>query len=49
MRLPDLFQDQDKPELQYAQAGLDADAIVETVLKALRYNEANTIAECQHL
>jgi 1-deoxy-D-xylulose-5-phosphate synthase len=40
MRLPDLFQDQDKPEVQYAQAGLDADAIVDTVLKALRYNEA---------
>ncbi|MBN8807886.1 MAG: 1-deoxy-D-xylulose-5-phosphate synthase [Sphingomonas sp.] len=40
MRLPDLFQDQDKPELQYAQAGLDADAIVETVLKALRHNDA---------
>jgi len=38
MRLPDLFQDQDKPELQYAQAGLDADAIIETVLKALRHN-----------
>ena len=29
MRLPDTFQDQDKPELQYAEAGLDADAIVE--------------------
>jgi len=41
MRLPDLFQDQDKPEAQYAQAGLDADAIVDTALKALRYNEAN--------
>ncbi|MES2988689.1 MAG: 1-deoxy-D-xylulose-5-phosphate synthase [Pseudomonadota bacterium] len=40
LRLPDTFQDQDKPELQYAEAGLDADAIVETVLKALRYNEA---------
>jgi len=40
MRLPDLFQDQDKPELQYAQAGLDADAIVDTVLKALRYNDS---------
>ncbi len=39
MRLPDIFQDQDKPETQYAQAGLDADHIVETVLKALRYNE----------
>ncbi|MCW3847329.1 1-deoxy-D-xylulose-5-phosphate synthase [Sphingomonas sp. LB-2] len=40
MRLPDVFQDQDKPEKQYAEAGLDADAIVETVLKALRWNEA---------
>ncbi|WP_174297623.1 1-deoxy-D-xylulose-5-phosphate synthase [Sphingomonas bacterium] len=38
MRLPDSFQDQDKPELQYAQAGLDAEAIVDTVLKALRHN-----------
>ena len=40
MRLPDAFQDQDKPEKQYADAGLDADAIVETVLKALRHNSA---------
>ncbi len=40
MRLPDAFQDQDKPEKQYAEAGLDADAIVETVLKALRHNSA---------
>ncbi|MDB5709924.1 MAG: 1-deoxy-D-xylulose-5-phosphate synthase, partial [Sphingomonas bacterium] len=38
MRLPDLFQDQDKPDTQYAQAGLDAEAIVDTVLKALRHN-----------
>ncbi|HWK36532.1 1-deoxy-D-xylulose-5-phosphate synthase, partial [Sphingomonas sp.] len=38
MRLPDLFQDQDKPETQYAQARLDADAIVDTVLAALRHN-----------
>jgi 1-deoxy-D-xylulose-5-phosphate synthase len=38
MRLPDVFQDQDKPERQYAEAGLDADHIVETVLKALRHN-----------
>jgi 1-deoxy-D-xylulose-5-phosphate synthase len=44
MRLPDTFQDQDKPEVQYAQAGLDADAIVDTVLKALRYNEAGQAA-----
>lgn len=44
MRLPDLFQDQDKPEVQYAQAGLDADAIVDTVLKALRHN-SNAVVE----
>ena len=44
MRLPDMFQDQDKPEKQYADARLDADAIVDTVLKALRHN-ANGIAE----
>jgi 1-deoxy-D-xylulose-5-phosphate synthase len=41
MRLPDIFQDQDKPEVQYADAGLDADHIVDTVLKALRYNDAS--------
>jgi 1-deoxy-D-xylulose-5-phosphate synthase len=40
MRLPDMFQDQDKPEVQYAQAGLDAAGIVETVLTALRHNSA---------
>ena len=40
MRLPDLFQDQDKPEKQYADAGLDSAAIVDTVLKALRHNSA---------
>jgi len=44
MRLPDRFQDQDKPELQYAEAGLDADAIVATVLRALRHNEATAAA-----
>jgi 1-deoxy-D-xylulose-5-phosphate synthase len=40
MRLPDKFQDQDNPDKQYAEAGLDAAAIVETVLKALRHNSA---------
>jgi 1-deoxy-D-xylulose-5-phosphate synthase len=40
MRLPDMFQDQDKPETQYADAGLDAAGIVDTVLKALRHNSA---------
>jgi 1-deoxy-D-xylulose-5-phosphate synthase len=43
MRLPDCFQDQDKPDRQYAEAGLDADAIVETVLKALRHNSAGVV------
>ncbi|WP_066798950.1 1-deoxy-D-xylulose-5-phosphate synthase [Sphingomonas soli] len=40
LRLPDIFQDQDSPDAQYAEAGLDAEAIVDTVLRALRYNEA---------
>ncbi|MDT9598248.1 1-deoxy-D-xylulose-5-phosphate synthase [Sphingosinicella rhizophila] len=43
MRLPDLFQDQDKPEKQYADAGLDADGIVGTVLKALRINSVGVV------
>ena len=38
LRLPDRFQDQDKPERQYADAGLDAEAMVATVLAALRRN-----------
>ena len=47
LRLPDLFQDQDKPEKQYAEAGLDADAIVDTVLKALRHNSGGLIEEAR--
>jgi 1-deoxy-D-xylulose-5-phosphate synthase len=35
LTLPDIFQEHDKPELQYALAGLDANGIVETVLAAL--------------
>ncbi len=38
MRLPDSFIDHDSPEKQYEEAGLDAAAIVETALKALKYN-----------
>ncbi|MBB5699352.1 1-deoxy-D-xylulose-5-phosphate synthase [Sphingomonas yantingensis] len=38
MRLPDRFQDHDKPELQYDEAGLNSAHIVDTVLKALRHN-----------
>lgn len=44
LRLPDVFQDQDKPELQYAAARLDADAIVDTVLTALRHNSVGAEA-----
>jgi 1-deoxy-D-xylulose-5-phosphate synthase len=43
MRLPDCFQDQDKPEKQYAEAGLDAEHIVATVLKALRVNSVGVM------
>src|SRR5436190_2832940 len=38
--LPDVFQDQDKPDLMYAQAGLDADGIVRGALAALGIDNA---------
>jgi 1-deoxy-D-xylulose-5-phosphate synthase len=40
LRLPDVFQDQDAPDKQYAEAGLDAEGIVSAALKALRHNSA---------
>ncbi|HET7817581.1 MAG TPA: 1-deoxy-D-xylulose-5-phosphate synthase, partial [Sphingomicrobium sp.] len=40
MRLPDRFQEHDKPDKQYDDARLNAPHIVETVLKALRINSA---------
>jgi 1-deoxy-D-xylulose-5-phosphate synthase len=40
LRLPDLFQDQDSPQKQYDDAGLNAPHIVEAALKALRINSA---------
>ncbi|MBK8374151.1 1-deoxy-D-xylulose-5-phosphate synthase [Sphingorhabdus sp.] len=40
LRLPDVFQDQDSPQKQYDDAGLNAPQIVDTVLKALRHNSA---------
>jgi len=43
LRLPDRYQDQDKPELQYKEAGLDADGITDTVLKALRRNSVGMV------
>jgi len=44
MRLPDSFQDQESPQKQYDEAGLNAPHIVETVLKALRRNDVGTDA-----
>ncbi|HEX8446328.1 MAG TPA: 1-deoxy-D-xylulose-5-phosphate synthase, partial [Sphingomonas sp.] len=46
MRLPDVFQDHDKPDVQYAAAKLDAAAIVNTVLSALRHNSGG-VAEAR--
>jgi 1-deoxy-D-xylulose-5-phosphate synthase len=43
MRLPDRFQDQDKPEKQHAEAGLTAEHIVDTVLRALRVNSVGVV------
>jgi 1-deoxy-D-xylulose-5-phosphate synthase len=40
MRLPDRFQEHDKPEKQYDEAHLNAPDIVDTVLRALRVNSA---------
>jgi len=41
LTLPDIFQDQDKPEAMYAQAGLDADGIVRAALGALGIDNAS--------
>jgi 1-deoxy-D-xylulose-5-phosphate synthase len=38
MTLPDIFQDQDKPELMYAAAGLNADGVVGVALDVLGLN-----------
>ena len=40
LTLPDTFQDHEKAEIQYAQAGLDADSIARTALEALGGAEA---------
>jgi len=39
--LPDIFQDHDKPDAMYAQAGLDADGIVRGALAALGMDNAS--------
>jgi len=41
LTLPDIFQDQDKPEAMYAQAGLDAEGIVRAALSALGADNAS--------
>ncbi len=46
MRLPDVFQNHDAPDKQYDTAGLNAPQIVETALKALRFNSAG-VAEAR--
>jgi 1-deoxy-D-xylulose-5-phosphate synthase len=44
LHLPDVFQDQDKPEIMYAQAGLSADHIAATALAALGVDGASAKA-----
>ncbi len=44
LRLPDVFQDHASPQVMYAEAGLDADAIVTAVLSALRHNSVGATA-----
>jgi 1-deoxy-D-xylulose-5-phosphate synthase len=39
--LPDIFQDQAKPEAMYAEAGLDADGILRSALAALGVDNAS--------
>jgi 1-deoxy-D-xylulose-5-phosphate synthase len=43
LTLPDVFQDQDKPEIMYAQAGLDADHIAATALTALGVDASRAV------
>ena len=40
LTLPDIFQDHDKAEIQYMEAGLDADSIARAALEALGGAEA---------
>ena len=43
LNLPDVFQDQDKPEVMYALAGLDADHIAATALTALGVDASRAV------
>ena len=40
LTLPDVFQDQDKPDLQYVEAGLDAESIARAAVQALGGEQA---------
>ena len=42
LTLPDIFQDQDKPDIMYAQAGLDAEGIAASALTALGVSNVST-------
>ena len=42
LKLPDIFQDQNSPEVMYAEAGLCAADITEVTLKALRRNDTSS-------
>jgi 1-deoxy-D-xylulose-5-phosphate synthase len=44
LTLPDVFQDHDKPEAMYAQAGLDADGVFRTALSAIGVERASVRA-----
>jgi 1-deoxy-D-xylulose-5-phosphate synthase len=44
LTLPDVFQDQDKPEAMYAEAGLDADGVIRAALAALGRNDLSGVA-----
>lgn len=41
LTLPDVFQDHDKPEKMYADAGLDAEGIAASAMKALGFSDAD--------
>jgi 1-deoxy-D-xylulose-5-phosphate synthase len=41
LNLPDIFQDHDKPDAMYAEAGLDAEGIVRGALAALGIDNAS--------
>jgi len=43
LRLPDVFQDHESPHKQYEDAGLNANGIIDAVLKALRVNSAGSV------